>query len=164
MCEIPWPILIAILHRWVQYLGCGWDRPLGSRNGPSAIGPQLFCSSAVVWYVMCHYFLNWVLWMRFHDRYWYQSFIDRSTIWGVDRIDHWGPDMDHPPLGRSYLVVVPLYDISCALIFFNGGLWVRFHGRYWYQSLTMGPIFGVWIGPTLGVPKRTIRNRAAAIW
>ena len=29
---------------------------------------------------------------------------------------------------------------------------------------SMGPIFGVWIGPTLGVPKWTIRHLAAAIW
>ena len=28
----------------------------------------------------------------------------------------WGPEMDHPPSGRSYLVVVPSYDMSCALI------------------------------------------------
>ena len=191
----------------VQYLGCGQDRPLGSRNGPSAIGPQLFGSSAVVLYVMCPDSLNWALWVRFHGRYWYQSFIDGSNIWRVDRT------LDYPPLGRSYLVVVPSYDMSW-------GLWVRFHGRYWYQSFidgsniwgvdrtemdhpplgrsylvevpsydmscalilltglygwdsmvdidinpsSMGPIFGVWIGPTLGVPKWTIRHWAAAIW
>ena len=35
---------------------------------------------------------------------------------GVDRTDPWGPVMDHSPLGRSYLVVVPLYDMSCVLI------------------------------------------------
>ena len=115
MGEIPWSILISILHRWVQYLGCGLDRPLGSRNGPSAIGPQLFGSSAVVWYVMCPDSLNWALWMRFHGRYWYQSFIDGSNIWGVDRTDPWGPEMDHPPLGRSYLVVVPSYESSCYM-------------------------------------------------
>ena len=142
MGEIPWSILISILHRWVQYLGCGSDRPLGSRNGPSAIGPQLFGSSAVVWYVMCPDSLNWALWVRFHGRYWYQSFIDGSNIWSVDRIDPWGPEMDHPPLGRSYLVVVPPYDMSCALIFLNWALWVRFHGRYWYQSFIDG--FNIW--------------------
>ena len=159
-------------------------------------------------------FLNGILWVRFHGRYWYESFIDGSNIWGVDRTDPWGPEMDHPPLGRSYLVVVPSYDMSCALIFLNGILWVSFHGRYWYQSFidgsniwgvdrtnrwgdemdhpplgrsylvvvssydisctlllltrlygwdsmadidinpsSMGPIYGVWIGPTLGVPK-----------
>ena len=45
------------------------------------------------------------LWVRFHGWYWYQSFIDGSNIWGVDRTDPWGPEMDHPPLGLSYLVV-----------------------------------------------------------
>ena len=50
MGEIPWPILISILHRWVQYLG-------------------------------------------------------------VDRTDPWGPGMEHPPLGRSYLVV----ESSCYM-------------------------------------------------
>ena len=53
---------------------------------------------------MCLDSLNWALWVRFHGRYWYQSFIDGSNIWGVDRTDPWGPEMDHPPLGRSYLV------------------------------------------------------------
>ena len=38
----------------------------------------------------------------------------------VERTDPWGAEMDHPPLGRSYLVVVPLYDISCALILSTG--------------------------------------------
>ena len=46
--------------------------------------------------------------------------IDGSNIWGVDRSHHWGPEMDHPPLGRSYLVVMPSYDISCALILLTG--------------------------------------------
>ena len=159
-----WSILISILHRWVQYLACGLDRPLGSRNGPSTIGPQLFGSSAIVWYVMCLDSLNWTLWVRFHGRCWYQSFIDGSNIWGMDRTDPWGPEMDHPPLGRSYLVVLPSYDMSCALILLTG-----LYG--WYSIVdidinpsSMGPIFGVWIGQTLGVPKWTIRHWAAAIW
>ena len=164
MGKILWLILISILHRCVQHLGCAKDLPLGSRNGPSAIGPQLFGSSAVVWYVMCLDSLNWALWVRFHGRYWYQSFIDGSNIWGVDRTDPWGPEMDHPPLGRSYLVVVPSYDMSCALILLTG--------LYGWDSMvdidinpsSLGPIFGVWIGPTLGVPKWTIRHWAAAIW
>ena len=42
------------------------------------------------------------------------------NIWGVDRTDPWGPEMDHPPLGRSYLVVVSLYDMSCVLILLTG--------------------------------------------
>ena len=76
--------------------------------------------------------------VRFHGRYWYQSFIDGSNIWGVVRTDPWGPEMDHPPLGRSYLVVVPSYDMSCALILLTGPYGVRFHGRYWYQSFIDG--------------------------
>ena len=174
---------------------------------------------------MCPDSLNWNLWVRFHGRYWYQSFIDGSNIWGVDRTDPWGPEIDHPPLGRSYLVVVPSYDMSCALILLTGlygwdsmvdidinpssmgqifGVWigptlwnpVMDHlpfGRsylvvvpsydmscalilltvlYEWDSMvdidinpsSMGPIFGVWIGRTLGVPKWTIRHWAAAIW
>ena len=54
--------------------------------------------------------------MRFHGWYRYQSFIDESNIWGVDRTDPWGPEMDHPPLRRNYIVVVSLYDMSGALI------------------------------------------------
>ena len=114
--------------------------------------------------VMCIYTLNWALWVIFHGRYWYQSFIDGSNIWDVDRIDPWGPEIDHPPLGRSYLVVVPSYDMSCAFILLTG-----LYG--WYSTAdidinpsSMGPIFGVWIGPTLGVPTWTIRHWAAAIW
>ena len=60
---------------------------------------------------MCPDSLNWTLWVRFRGRYWYQSFIDGSNIWSVDRIDPWGPEMDHPPLGRSYLVV----ESSCYM-------------------------------------------------
>ena len=138
--------------------------PLGFRNGPSAIGPQLFGSSAVVWYVRFLDYLNLTPWVRFHGWYWYQSFIDGSNIWGVARTDPWGPEMDHPPLGRSYLVVVPSYAMSGSLI-----LLTRFYG---WDSMAgidinpslMGPIFGVWIRPTLGFPKWTIRHWAAAIW
>ena len=163
MGEIPWSILISILHRWVPYFGCWYDRPLGSRNGPSAIGPQLFGSSAVV-YIMGTDSLNRALWVRFHRRYWYQSFINGYNSWSVDRVDSWDPEMDHPPLGCSYLVVVPSYDMSCALILLTG--------LYGWDSMvdidinptSMSPIFGVWIGPTLGVPKWTIRHWAAAIW
>ena len=164
MGEILWSILISILHRWVQYLGCGSDRPLGLRNGPSSIGPQLFGSSAVVWYVMCPDSQNWALWVRFHCRYWYQYFIDGSDIWGVDRTDPWCPEMDNPPLGSSYLVVLPSYDMSCALILLTG--------IYGWDTMvdidinpsSMGPKIGVWIGRTIGVSKWTIRYWAAAIW
>ena len=174
---------------------------------------------------MCPDSLNWALWVRFYGRYCYQSFIDGSNIWRVDRTDPWGPEMDHPPLGRSYLVVVPSYDMSCALILLTGlygwdsmvdidinpssmgpifwGVdrtdpWgpemdhpplgrsylvvvpsydmscalILLTGLYGWDSMvdidinpsSMGPVFGVWIGPTLGVPKWTIRHWAAAIW
>ena len=163
--------------------------------------------------------------MRFHGWFWYQSFIDGSNIWSVDRTDPWGPEMDHPPLGRSYLVVVPSYDMSGALILLTGvygwdsmagidinpssmglifggvdrtdpwgpemdhpplgrsylvvvpsydmsGALIILTGFYGWDSMagidinpsSMGPIFGVWIGPTLGVPNWTIRHWAAAIW
>ena len=112
---------------WVRFHGRYWYQSF--IDYPS-IGPQLFGSSAVVWYVMCPDSLNWNLWVRFHGRYWYQSFIDGSNIWGVDRTDPWGPEMDHPPLGRSYLVE---WYVMCPDSL-NWTLWVRFHGRYWYQS------------------------------
>ena len=114
------------------------DRPFESWNGPSAIRPQLFGSSAVEWYVMCIDFLNVTLWVRFHGWYWYQSFIDGSNIWGVDRTDTWGPEMYHPPLGRSYFVVVPSYDMSCALILLTWLYGWDLNGRYWYQSFING--------------------------
>ena len=164
MGGIPWSILITILHRWVQYLGCGWDGPLESRNGPSAIGSQLFGSSAVVWYVMCLDSLNYALWVVFHGRYWYKSFIDESNIWGVDRTDPWGPEMNHTPLGRSYLVVVPSYDISCALILLTGLYWWYSMADFDINPSSMCLKFAMWIGPTLGVSKWTIRHWAAAIW
>ena len=47
-------------------------------------------------------------------------FIHGWNIWGVDRTNPWGSEMDYPPLGRSYLVVVPPYDMSCALILLTG--------------------------------------------
>ena len=46
--------------------------------------------------------------------------IDGSNIWGVDKTDPWGPEMDHPPSGRCYLVAVPSYDMTCALILLTG--------------------------------------------
>ena len=105
---------------------------------------------------MCLDSLNWALWVRFHGRYWYQSFIDGSNIWGVDRTDPWDHEMDHAPLGRSNLVVVPSYDMSCSLILLTGHyVWDSMAGIDINPS-SMGPIFGVWTGPTLGVPKWTI--------
>ena len=88
-----------------------------------------------------------------------------GSVFGVvDRTDQWGPEMDHPPLGRSYMVVVPSYDMSGALILLTG--------LYWWDSMagidinpsSMGPIFGVWIGPTLWVTKWAVRYWDAAIW
>ena len=164
MGEISWLVLISIRHWWVQYLGCGQDRPLGSRNRPSNNWPQLFGSSAFVWCVSCLDSLNWTLLVRFHGWYCYQSFIDGFNIWGVDRTDPWGPEMSRPPLGRSYLVEVPSHDMSGALIFLTGLYgWDSMAGIDINPS-SMCPIFGVWIGLTLGVPKWTIRHWAAAIW
>ena len=61
--------------------------------------------------------------------------------------------MDHPPLGRSYLVVVPLYDMSYALIFLTGHYGLDIMANININPTSMGQIFGVWIGSTLGVPK-----------
>ena len=58
--------------------------------------------------------------------------------------------MRHPPLGRSYLVVVPSYDASCALILLTGLYWLDFMADSDINPSSMGPIFAVWIGPTLG--------------
>ena len=146
---------IAAAQRRMVHFGTPGVGPIHTPN----IG-----SSAVVWYVMCLDSLNWALWVIFDGRYWHQFFIDGSNIWGVDRTDPWGSEMDHPLLGRSYLVVVPSYDMSCALILLTG-----LYG--WYSMVdidinpsSMDPIFGVWIGLTLGVPKWSIRHWAAAIW
>ena len=61
--------------------------------------------------------------------------------------------MDHPPLGRSYLVVVSSYDMSYALIFLTGFYGLDFMVDIDINPSLMGPIFEVWIGLTLGVPK-----------
>ena len=72
--------------------------------------------------------------------------------------------MNHPPLGRSYLGVVPSHDMSYALIFLTGLYGLDFMADIYINPSSMGSIFGVWIGPTLGVPKYAIRHWAAAIW
>ena len=174
---------------------------------------------------MCLDSFNWVLLVRFHGRNWYQSFINGSNIWIVDRTEPWVPEMDHLSLGRSYLVIVPSYDMSCALILLTGlfgcdsmadidinpslrgpifgcvyrtytcgpemehpsldrsylvvvssydmsGSLILLAGHYGWDSMagfdinpsSMGPIFVVLIGPTLGVAKWTIRHWAAVIW
>ena len=155
---------------WVRFHGQYWYQSFidGSNiwgvDRTDPWGPEMDHPSLGRSYVMCPDSVNWALWVRFHGRYWYQSFIDGSNIWDVDRTDPWGPKMDHPPLGRSYLVVVPPYDMSCAPILLTG--------LYGWDSMvdidinpsSMGPIVGVWTGPTLGVPKWTIRHWAAAIW
>ena len=142
--------------------GVDWTHPW--KNGSSAIGPQLFGSSAIVWYVMWIDFINRILWVKFHGQYWYQSLIDGSNIWGVDRSDPWGPEMHHPLLDRSFLVVLPSYDMSCTLILLTGLYGLDSMADIDINPSSMGPIFGVWIGPTIGVPKWTIRHWAAAIW
>ena len=58
--------------------------------------------------------------------------------------------MDHLPLGRSYLLVVPSCDVSCALIILTGLYGLDFMADIDNSPSSMGPIFGVWIGPTLG--------------
>ena len=101
---------------------CGVDscQTLGSRNVPSTIGPQLFGRSTIVWYVMYLDSLKWTIWVIFHVLYWYQSFIDGSNICCINRTDPWDPEMDYPSLGRSYLVVVPSFGMSCASILLTG--------------------------------------------
>ena len=58
--------------------------------------------------------------------------------------------MDHPPLGRSYLVVVPSFEMSCALIFLTGQYGLDFMADIDINPSSMGPIFGVWIDRSLG--------------
>ena len=149
---------------WSNIWGVDSTEPWGPEMDHPPLGRSYLVVVPLYDIVMCPDSLNWTLWMRFHGRYWYQTFINGSNIWGVDSTDPWGPEMDHPPLGRSYLVAVPLYDMSCALILLTG-----FYG--WDSMVDVdinpssnGQIFGVRIAPTLGVPKWTIRHWAAAIW
>ena len=67
-------------------------------------------------------------------------------------------------MGRSYLVVVPTYDMSCTLIVLTGLYALDSIADIDINPSSMGPIFGVCIGPTIGVPKWTIRRWAAAVW
>ena len=60
--------------------------------------------------------------------------------------------MDHPPLGSSYLVVEPLFDMSCTLILLTDVYGFDFLADIDINPSSMGQIFGVWIGPTIGVP------------
>ena len=54
-----------------------------------------------------------------------------------------GPEMDHPSLGRSYLLEVPSFDMSCALIFLMGFYGIDFMADIDINPLSMGPIFWV---------------------
>ena len=53
--------------------------------------------------------------------------------------------------------------MSCALIFVKGLYGLDFMAPIDINPSSMGPIFGVWIGPTPVVPKYTIRHWAAGI-
>ena len=64
---------------------------------------------------------------------------------GVDKTDHWGPKLDHPPLGRRYLVVVPSYDVSGALILLTELYGLDFMADIDINPSSMGPIFGMCI-------------------
>ena len=68
-----------------------------------------------------------------------------------------GPEMDHPPLGRSFLVVVPLYDMLCVWIILTGLYGWDFTADIDINPSSMGSIFGVLIETILGVPKLAIR-------
>ena len=61
--------------------------------------------------------------------------------------------MDHPLFGRSSLVVVSSYDVSCALILLTEVSGLDFMVDIGINPSSMGPIFAVWIGPTVVVPK-----------
>ena len=63
----------------------------------------------------------------------------------MDRTDHWGPQTDHPTLGRSYLVVVPSFDVSYALILLTELYGLDSMADIDINPSSMGPIFGVCI-------------------
>ena len=65
---------------------------------------------------------------------------------------------------KLHLLVVPSYDVSCVLILLTEVYGLDFMTDIDINPSSMGPIFGVWIGPTLGVQKWTIRHGAAVIW
>ena len=117
---------------------------LGIQNRSSAIVFLLFGSSALVWYVMCLDFLNGALWVRFHGWYFYKSFIDGSNIGSVYRTPL-GSRNGQPTIGEE------LFDIRASV-------------PYGWESMadiainhsSMCQIFGVSIGPSIGVPKWTI--------
>ena len=59
----------------------------------------------------------------------------------MERTDRCGPEMDHPPLCLSYLVVVPSYDALCALIILSGLYGLDFMADIDINPSSMGPIF-----------------------
>ena len=60
----------------------------------------------------------------------------------MERTDHWVPKMHNPPLGRSYLVVVPSYDMTSVLIFVTGLFGLDFMADTNINPSSMGSIFG----------------------
>ena len=68
----------------------------------------------------------------------------------VDRTYPRDPEMDHPPLRRSYLVVMPSNDMSCLLNFETGLYPLDLMADIDINPSSMGQIFGVWIWPTPG--------------
>ena len=51
--------------------------------------------------------------------------------------------MDHPPLHRSYLIVVPSHDMSGALILLTGLLGLDSMAGTDINPSSMGPIYGL---------------------
>ena len=69
-----------------------------------------------------------------------------GRIFGVvDRTDNCGPAMEHPPLGRSYLVEVPMYEMSGGLIILTGLYGRDSMALFYINPSLIGPMFGVWI-------------------
>ena len=95
--------------------------------------------------------------MRLHGWYWNQSFIDGSNNCGAHRTHPWGSLTDHPPFCPSNLVVVLSYDISFSLILLRGHYGLDLMDDIKINLSSMGLIFGMWMGPNLGLPKWTIR-------
>ena len=82
----------------------------------------------------------------------------------MDRTDPRDHEMYNLLLIGSYMVVGPSYVMSCVLNFETGPYWLHVMADIDINPSSMGPIFRAWIGPTMRVPKWTIRHWAAAIW
>ena len=98
--------------------------------------------------------LNWTLWVRFDGWYWYKSFIDGFNIWYLNRTYHWGLEMDHLPLGHSYLVEVLSYEASRGLILFGEHHSWKLMADIDINPSSMHPIFGVWTGKDWALESR----------